>query len=129
MKIAVPVNNSNYVEEHYGHCDSYKVYAVTELKEISEVKNVAKMPGCGCKSGLAEALAADGVTVMLAGGIGGGASNKLMQNGIAVIRGCAGDASEAVKQYLAGALTDQGSSCEKHKGEHHHHHDHRNLQN
>lgn len=129
MKIAVPVNSSNEVEAHYGHCDSYNVYSVTGSKEITEVRSVDKMPGCGCKSGLAESLSADGVTVMLTGGIGGGASRKLMQNGITVIRGCSGNAIETVKLYLDGKIEDQGSSCDKHKEGHHHHHHHHDFLN
>ena len=42
--------------------------------------------------------ASDGVTVMLAGGIGGGAINVLNNSGIEVIRGCSGDAGEVVKR-------------------------------
>ena len=125
MKIAVPVTSENQIDGHFGHCESYGVYTITEKKEISEVKKVQSPEGCGCKSDIASVLASDGVTVMLAGGIGGGAINVLNNSGIEVIRGCAGDASEVVKLYLSGLVEDSGSSCQQHEAHHHdgHHHD------
>ena len=62
-------------------------------------------------------LAGDGVTVMLAGGMGEGAVNVLSNFGIKVIRGCSGDATEVVKMFISGNLTDSGVSCMQH--EHH----------
>jgi predicted Fe-Mo cluster-binding NifX family protein len=55
---------------------------------------------------------------MLAGGIGGGAINVLNNNGIEVIPGCSGDATEVVKLYISGLVKDSGSSC--HQNEAHH---------
>ncbi len=43
--------------------------------------------GCGCKSGVAVTLAADGVTHMVAGNMGAGAVRLLAPHGITVIRG------------------------------------------
>jgi predicted Fe-Mo cluster-binding NifX family protein len=58
------------------------------------------------------------VSVMLAGGIGEGAINKLSEHGIKVIRNCRGNASEQVKRYLEGLLEDGGQSCESHEHGH-----------
>lgn len=80
-----------------------------------EIKSVESPQGCGCKSDIASVLASDGVTMMLAGGIGGGAINVLNYSGIEVIRGCSGDATVVVKQYLAGLVEDSGSSCHQHE--------------
>ncbi len=124
MKIAVPVTSENQIDSHFGHCDSYGVFTITEKKEIAEVKSVKSPQGCGCKSDIASVLASDGVTVMLAGGIGGGAINVLNSSGIEVIRGCAGDATEVVKLYLSGLVEDSGSSCQQHEAHHEHGHDH-----
>lgn len=117
MKIAVPVGSKNQIDSHFGHCESYGVYTISE-NEITKVIRIQSPQGCGCKSDIASVLAADGVKIMLAGGIGGGAINVLNNSGIEVIRGCEGDATEAVRQYLQGTVKDSGSSC------HHHHHDH-----
>ncbi|PKP27767.1 MAG: dinitrogenase iron-molybdenum cofactor biosynthesis protein [Bacteroidetes bacterium HGW-Bacteroidetes-19] len=119
MKIAVPVTGSNQIDSHFGHCEFYNVYTVSENKEVSEVKRIASTQGCGCKSNIANTLAADGVDVMLAGGIGEGAINVLNFSGISVVRGCSGDATEVLQQYLLGQISDSGSTCQEH-GSHDH---------
>lgn len=118
MKIAVPVTTDNYIDSHFGHCESYGVYTISESNEITEVKRVESPQGCGCKSDIASTLASDGVTVMLAGGIGGGAINVLNNSGIEVVRGCSGKADEIVKLYIAGMVKDGGSSCHQHEAHH-----------
>jgi predicted Fe-Mo cluster-binding NifX family protein len=115
MKIAVPVTKENQIDSHFGHCESYNVFTISDNKEISSVKNVESPQGCGCKSDIASVLASDGVTIMLAGGIGGGAINVLNNSGIEVIRGCSGDATEVVKLFLSGSVEDSGSSCHQHE--------------
>lgn len=124
MKIAVPVTSDNQIDSHFGHCESYSVFTITDKKEIAEKKRVNSPQGCGCKSDIASVLAADGVTVMLAGGIGGGAINVLNNSGIDVIRGCSGDATEVVRLYLSGLVEDSGSSCHQHEVHRGHGHDH-----
>jgi predicted Fe-Mo cluster-binding NifX family protein len=124
MKTAVPVTSDNQIDGHFGHCESYSVFTINEMKEISEKKRVNSPQGCGCKSDIASVLAAEGVTVMLAGGIGGGAINVLNGSGIEVIRGCAGEATDVVKLYLKGLVEDSGSSCHHHEVHHGHGHDH-----
>jgi predicted Fe-Mo cluster-binding NifX family protein len=119
MKIAVPVTKENQIDSHFGHCESYGVFTISDNNEIAEIKNVESPQGCGCKSDIASVLASDGVTVMLAGGIGGGAINVLNNNGIEVIRGCSGDADQVVKLYLSGVVTDSGSSCHQHETHNH----------
>ncbi len=118
MKIAVPVTSDNQIDGHFGHCESYSVFTISEKKEIADKKSVQSLQGCGCKSDIASVLASDGVTVMLAGGIGGGAINVLNNSGIEVVRGCTGDATEVVKLYLSGLIEDSGSSCHQHEAHH-----------
>jgi predicted Fe-Mo cluster-binding NifX family protein len=124
MKIAVPVTSENQIDGHFGHCESYGVFTITEEKKIVNVKSVQSPQGCGCKSDIASVLAADGVSLMLAGGIGGGAINVLNNSGIEVIRGCSGDATEVVKLYLKGLVEDSGSSCHHHEAHNANGHDH-----
>jgi predicted Fe-Mo cluster-binding NifX family protein len=118
MKIAVPVTGENQIDSHFGHCESYGVFTISEKNEISKIEKIGSQQGCGCKSNIASVLASDGVTVMLAGGIGGGAINVLNNSGIEVVRGCSGDATEIVKQYIAGLVKDSGSSCQSHESHH-----------
>jgi predicted Fe-Mo cluster-binding NifX family protein len=122
MKIAVPVTKENQIDSHFGHCESYSVFTISDKKEIAGIENVESPQGCGCKSDIANVLAADGVTIMLAGGIGIGAINVLNNSGIEIIRGCSGDAIEIVKLYLSGLVEDSGFSChhhENHQGDGH----------
>lgn len=118
MKIAVPVTRQNQVDEHFGHCEFYNVFTVNDEGKIIETNIIPSVQGCGCKSNIASVLAADGVTVMLAGGIGGGAINVLNNSGIDVVRGCSGDASEVINQYVSGLVTDSGESCNHHASHH-----------
>jgi len=118
MKIAIPIQSNKKIGDHFGHCESYNVFTVSESNEIIEVQNLKSAEGCGCKSDIAQVLALQGVTVMLAGGIGNGAINVLNNAGIKVIRGCSGDAEEVVKQYIAGSIVDGGISCSQHDSEH-----------
>lgn len=115
MKIAVPVTAEQHVDDHFGHCEYYGVYSVNEDNQIAGVEIIPSEQGCGCKSNIAGVLANQGVTVMLAGGIGGGAINVLNNWGIEVIRGCSGNAAEIVKEFVSGRLTDSGESCHQHE--------------
>ena len=117
MKIAVPVTENNQVDDHFGHCNFYDIFNISQDSEITCSNRIPSLQGCGCKSNIAELLAADGVKILLAGGIGNGAINVLNNAGISVVRGCSGDSAQLVKHYLLGALADSGESC-------HHHDDH-----
>ena len=118
MKIAVPVTSTNQVDGHFGHCEFYSIFTISGNNKITHINTIPSVQGCGCKSGIAGTLAADGVTIMLAGGIGGGAINVLNNAGIEVIRGCEGDAMEVVKDYISGTITDSGESCHQHEVHH-----------
>jgi predicted Fe-Mo cluster-binding NifX family protein len=115
MKIAVPVNRDNQIDEHFGHCEFYSVFTVDEKGKITDTQTLKSVEGCGCKSNIAGVLAQNGVTIMLAGGIGGGAINVLNNSGIEVIRGCSGLAADVVKEFAAGQIKDSGESCHQHE--------------
>lgn len=118
MKIAVPVTSTNKIDDHFGHCEFYKVFTITKNNEIQEIQTIKSEQGCGCKSNIASTLANLGVSIMLAGGIGGGAINVLNNAGIEVVRGCSGDPNDTINRFIAGLIIDSGSSCQQH--EHHH---------
>ena len=118
MKIAVPVASNNQVDDHFGHCKFYNVFNITNEGKISDMQVVPSVEGCGCKSNIALELAADGVSILLAGGIGNGAINVLNNAGIQVIRGCSGDVTVLIRDYVAGILTDSGESCHHHDAHH-----------
>jgi len=114
MKIAVPTKQDNQIDSHFGHCEFYKIFSISETNEILSEEILQSPQGCGCKSNIAYDLAQMGVTVMLAGGIGNGAINKLASQNIQVIRNCQGDVNTIVKDYLSGNIQDGGASCAAH---------------
>ena len=119
--IAVPMRNDQEIDDHFGHCEMYGIYEITESNEIRFREFLPSVNGCGCKSNIAQELAESGVSIMLAGGIGEGAINKLNAFGINVIRNCRGDVDELLKSYLAGELKDGGKNCAAHDDHAHTH--------
>lgn len=119
MKIAVPVTKNNIIDDHFGQCEFYNLYTTAE-NNITSVDAIASIQGCGCKSDIANELAQKGVTLMLAGGIGNGAIQKLNASGITVIRGCSGLPEDNVKAYLQGTIKDSGESCKQHEKHNNH---------
>ena len=117
-KIAVPVTKNNQIDGHFGHCEFYEMYTISENNEIIDVQTLKSQQGCGCKSNIASVLSDNGVSIMLAGGIGVGAINVLNNYGIQVIRGCSGNASDRVKQFVDGKIFDSGESCLQHERHH-----------
>lgn len=115
IKIAVPVTIDNNIDDHFGHCEFYSVYTISTTNEILNVKTIKSEQGCGCKSNIANTLATDGVTIMLAGGIGEGAINVLKNSGIEVVRGCSGDVNNLINRFTSGFVMDSGSSCAQHE--------------
>lgn len=119
MKIAVPTKGDNRVDDHFGHCEFYKIFSISESNEIEDEVILQSPQGCGCKSNIASDLAEMGVEIMLAGGIGNGAIQKLASQGIQVVRNCQGDVNSLVSEYLKGNIKDGGASCKAHE-EHSH---------
>lgn len=117
MKIAVPTTHNNLVDSHFGHCEFFTVFTI-EGNKITGSEVVKSPEGCGCKSNIASVLSEMGVTYMLAGNMGQGAVNVLNYNGIDVVRGCEGDVTKLVEEFVDGQVSDSGETCSHH--EHHH---------
>lgn len=114
MKIALPSDNGK-VDGHFGHCQCFTIFAVDEDNKIVSEETLTPPPGCGCKSNIIPELAGMGVSVMLAGNMGGGAVNILSSYGIKVIRGCDGDVREVAEAWLTQGFEDSGASCQSHE--------------
>lgn len=110
MKIAV-VGKKGIVEGHFGHCEGFTIFT-SEDKSITHTETVDN-PGHTCKS-LPEFLAAQGVDVVISGGMGKGAMEGLKAQGIDPIIGASGDAQMAAETYLQGNLKSTGSLCAGH---------------
>ena len=116
MKIALAARDGR-IDDHFGHCDYFFVVTVDGDRIVDE-QRVDPPAGCGCKSNIVATLAEMGVTVMLAGNLGQGAVNILGSHGIKVYRGCSGELTGAVQQWLAGNVVDSGQSCAEHSADH-----------
>ncbi|SHH33738.1 NifB/NifX family molybdenum-iron cluster-binding protein [Clostridium grantii] len=115
MKIALP-SRDNLIDDHFGHCEYFTVYTIDlNSKEILSEETIPSPAGCGCKSNIAKILADKGVSLMLAGNMGGGAVNVLNNSGIEVIRGCSGDLKTVSAKWLEGVISDSGDSCHQHE--------------
>jgi predicted Fe-Mo cluster-binding NifX family protein len=123
-KIALPITKDNKLDDHFGHCEFYGIFTISDENTITDVQTLKSEQGCGCKSNIASVLAQNGVSIMLAGGIGAGAINVLNNSGIQVIRGCSGDAKNIVEEYVSGNISDSGQSCAEHESHHGGEHDH-----
>lgn len=118
-KIAVTYE-SGEVFQHFGHTKEFKFYTV-EDKKIVDSEIVPTM-GSG-HSMLADFLLLNGVTVLICGGIGGGAKAALAQKGIELRGGVSGNADEKAQAYVDGTLEYNAAvECT-----HHHDHDHENC--
>jgi predicted Fe-Mo cluster-binding NifX family protein len=115
MKIALP-SRGNQVDGHFGHCEYFTIFSVDEHRKIISEERLDPPAGCGCKSNVVTTLAEKGVTVMLAGNMGGGAVNVLNAHGITVYRGCTGELRDVAEAWLAGKINDSGSGCTAHDG-------------
>ena len=113
MKIAVPFANGE-VFQHFGHTENFKLYEIEADQVISS--EIIDTNGSGHEA-LADLLSNLSVSVLLCGGIGGGAQAALANAGIEVCSGAQGDADAAVNAYLNGELKSAGVNCD-------HHHEH-----
>jgi len=117
MKIAIP-NNGSMVNQHFGMSKSF-VIATIEDKKIVNIEEISAAELAHQHQGLADLLAAQGATVVITGGIGGGAISGLKQNGLEVITGATGEYIKVIEEYINGTLKDKNVTC-NHHGEHHH---------
>ena len=113
MKIAVPFANGE-VFQHFGHTENFKLYEIEAGQVVSS--EIIATNGSGHEA-LASFLADLSVSVLLCGGIGGGAQAALTDAGIEICSGAQGDADAAVNAYLNGELESAGVNCD-------HHHEH-----
>lgn len=118
MKIAIATEGNN-VYGHFGKCENFTIVEV----ENSEVKNKTIVNTVGNQHGLLPAfLASHNVNLVIAGGMGDGARQKLASENIEVISGVSGSVEEVTNEYLNGRLKSSGDGCSDHEHSHHHSH-------
>jgi predicted Fe-Mo cluster-binding NifX family protein len=111
MKYAVPVSGG-MLSQHFGHCEQFALIDVNE--ERREIVNKELVSSPGHEPGLLPSwLAEEGVSVVIAGGMGSRAQNLFNQNRIkVVINVLESDPEQAVLGHLAGTLKTGDDVCD-----------------
>jgi len=111
MRYAVPVTDGK-VAEHFGHCSHFALFDVDELNK--EILKRQTIPSPGHQPGLLPTwLAEQGVSAVIAGGMGSRAQALFHENRIEVIVGVLSDDPErAVVDHLRGELATGDNICD-----------------
>jgi predicted Fe-Mo cluster-binding NifX family protein len=111
MRYAVPVN-SGVVSQHFGHCEYFALIDVDD--QTKEVVGKELVPSPVHQPGLLpEWLAEQGVTFVIAGGMGSRAQSLFQQNRIGVIVGALeSDPEKAVLNHVNGLLDTGDNICD-----------------
>ena len=48
MKIAIPTKENNQIDAHFGHCEFYTIFVISDNKEIMAETILVSPKGCGC---------------------------------------------------------------------------------
>lgn len=118
MKIAVTYENGQ-IFQHFGHTSQFKIYEV----ENGTITNAYILDTNGSGHGaLALLLAENDISILICGGIGGGAQMALAQAGIQLFGGVSGEADDAVNALVAGKLAyNPDVRCNHHDHDEHGH--------
>lgn len=116
MKIAVTYENGE-IFQHFGHTELFKIYEVADNEVVSS--EVVSTMGSG-HGALAGFLKEQDVTILICGGIGGGAKMALAEAGITLYGGVCGNADQSVKEFLEDKLDYNAEiECSHHHDEEH----------
>ena len=111
MRYAVPVSGG-VVSPHFGHCEHFALFDVDEARK--EITGKKLIPSSGHQPGLLpEWLAEQGVSVVIASGMGSRAQNLFRENCINVaINVLESDPEKAVLSYLGDTLKIGDDVCD-----------------
>jgi ATP-binding protein involved in chromosome partitioning len=111
MRYAIPVSGG-VISPHFGHCEHFALIDVDENSKGIIRKELVPSPGH--QPGLLPKwLAEQGVSFVIAGGMGSRAQDLFQQNNIGVIIGTMeNDPEKAVLSYLKGQLATGDNICD-----------------
>jgi len=111
MRYAVPVTNGK-IAEHFGHCSHFAFFDVDEARNVIVKKEMVASPGH--EPGLLPAwLAEEGVSVVIASGMGSRAQSLFSESRIQVVIGTLeGDPEKAVLDCIKGTLATGDNICD-----------------
>ncbi|OPX99022.1 MAG: Flagellum site-determining protein YlxH [Syntrophorhabdus sp. PtaB.Bin006] len=109
-KIAVPTTDGKLCA-HFGHCETFAIFETSDSGTIlgeTHVDPPPHEPGL-----LPEWLSSQGVSCVLAGGMGSRAKELFTEKGVHVVTGAQGDnPRNIVEDYLKGALETGANACD-----------------
>jgi predicted Fe-Mo cluster-binding NifX family protein len=109
-QIAVPVDSSGVLDAHFGHCRFFALFQTDDAEIISEIQVTPPPHEPGL---LPRWLAEQGVTDIIAGGMGQKAIQLFTQHGLNAIVGAPRlTARELALGYLNGSLQYKGNYCD-----------------
>jgi len=127
MRIALPIADGKF-SLHYGRAQALRLYDIDQDKGIATSLGERPYPDSGtCSAGAW--VAEQGVEVLLAGGLGGGAAQGMAKHGIKVLAGVQEENPEKVlESFLSGIakvveLAPGEALCQGHDGESAHEHE------
>ena len=111
MRYAVPVSGGK-LAAHFGHCEHFAIIDVDEAAKTIVRRELVACPGH--QPGLLPVwLAEQGVSVIIAGGMGSRAQELFIENRIQVLLGALGDDPEQiVSDHLQGMLATGDNLCD-----------------
>ena len=118
MKVCIPTMGSSGMDEalcqHFGRAPTFTVIDL-DTGKVKILRNVSEhMGGSGIP---AETILAEGVQVMIVGGLGPKAVSAFSQAGVDVFVGASGTVKDAIEDWRADMLTraDLENACKDHK--------------
>lgn len=109
-KIAIPVDNQDILDAHFGHC---AFFAVLNLENETIVSEERLTPPPHEPGLLPKWLAEKGISDIIAGGMGQKAIQLFNQNGVNVFVGAPKlSAKELIEAYLQNSLTFSANYCD-----------------
>lgn len=120
MKIALP-KDGEMLNQHFGRSKCFAIVDIDQGREnkVVHTKEVSTEGLQHNHEGLADLLENEGVSVVIAGGMGENAYNALEEKGVGVVKGASGKIEDIMQKYLQGDLVNKETTCACH-GEHSH---------
>ncbi len=111
MRYAVPVTDGN-LASHFGHCEAFAMFDVDDA--TGTIVNTSLVPSPGHQPGFLPGwLAEQGVSAIIAGGMGPRAVSLFEENRVHVILGAPNDDPESIVQaFLEGKLATGENVCD-----------------
>jgi predicted Fe-Mo cluster-binding NifX family protein len=118
LKVAVP-NNKGAVNQHFGQSTSF-ILATVENGSVKNIEELSTGEYAHQHKKLADLLREKGVSMIIAGGIGEGASGALVDKGMDIIKGTEGSYRQVLEDFAKGELKSKDLLCGNQTHEHKH---------